>query len=169
MHRRLISTLVLTTALAVSCVASTPGPEPEAPPPPARTPAVAAGRSVSVPVTALIDAPAVERSAGVLEVAEGEATYYAAKFDGRRTASGIVFRNSEPWAAHRSYPFGTRLRVTNLRNGRSAVVTVVDRGPFGNQRTIIDLSSSIAKELDFIRAGRIPVRIEVLEWGTSRK
>lgn len=107
-----------------------------------------------------------------LAVAEGEATYYASKFDGRRSASGVIFRNAEAYAAHRSYPFGTIVRVTNLVNNRSAVVEVIDRGPHGSsaraKRTIIDLSQSIARELDFIRAGRIPIRVEVLEWGGGR-
>jgi rare lipoprotein A len=108
----------------------------------------------------------------VLAVAEGEATYYADMFDGRRTASGLVFRNAEAFAAHRAYPFGTLLRVVNLRNHRSAIVTVVDRGPHGTseraRRTIIDVSQSIAEELDFIRDGRVPVRLEVLHLGGSR-
>jgi rare lipoprotein A len=109
----------------------------------------------------------------VLETAEGEATYYASKFDGRRSASGIVFRNSEAYAAHRTYPFGTIVRVTNLANDSSVVVEVIDRGPHGSsaraKRTIIDLSQSAARELDFIRAGRVPVRVEVLEWGSGRR
>ena len=104
----------------------------------------------------------------VLEEAEGEATYYASRFDGRRTASGVVFRNAEPWAAHRRYPFGTVVRVTNLRNGRSVILRVVDRGPFGNPRRIIDVSQSAARELDFVSAGHVPVRVEVLEWGSGR-
>lgn len=107
-----------------------------------------------------------------LAVAEGEATYYASKFDGRRSASGVIFRNAEAYAAHRTYPFGTIVRVTNLVNDRSAVVEIIDRGPHGSsaraKRTIIDLSQSIARELDFIRAGRVPVRVEVLEWGDGR-
>lgn len=106
---------------------------------------------------------------GVRDRVSGEATYYADHFDGRRTASGIVFRQSELWAAHRYYPFGTRLRVTNLRNSRAVEVTVVDRGPFGataaRRNTIIDLSRAAARELGFIRAGRTPVRVEVLAWG----
>jgi rare lipoprotein A len=109
----------------------------------------------------------------VLEEAEGEATYYASRFDGRRTASGVVFRNSESIAAHRNWPFGTIVRVTSLVNGRSAIVRIEDRGPHGTseraRRTIIDLSQSTARELDFIRAGRIPVRVEVLEWGSGRR
>lgn len=117
----------------------------------------------------------LEKSSGdvdsreALATTEGEATYYASKFDGRRTANGTVFRNSELYAAHRTLPFGTVVRVTNLRNGRSVVVQVVDRGPWGSKeqqrRTIIDVSQRAARELDFIARGRVQVRVEVLEWG----
>jgi rare lipoprotein A len=72
-------------------------------------------------------------------------------------------------AAHRAYPFGTVVRVTNLRNDRSVNVKVVDRGPFGPaaSRAAIDLSRRAAQALDFIRAGRAQVEIEVLEWGSG--
>jgi rare lipoprotein A len=107
-----------------------------------------------------------------LSTATGEATYYADRFDGRRTASGIIFRNSEPYAAHRHYPFGTVVRVTNQANRRWAIVRIVDRGPHGTserqRRTIIDLSRSVAERLGFVRAGRAPVRVEVLQWGDGR-
>lgn len=99
----------------------------------------------------------------------GEATFYADMFEGRRTASGIPFRQNQMVAAHRAYPFGTLLRVTNTANGRTANVRVVDRGPFGAgakaERTIIDLSRRAAQQLGYIDAGRAQVRVEVLEWG----
>jgi rare lipoprotein A len=105
----------------------------------------------------------------VLATASGEATYYADMFEGRRTASGIVFRNSEMYAAHRDYPFGTMLRVTVLETGRAVVVRVVDRLPPARneraRRTIVDLSQRAAETLGFIRAGRVQVRLDVLEWG----
>jgi rare lipoprotein A len=99
----------------------------------------------------------------------GEATFYANMFEGRRTASGIPFRQNQMVAAHRAYPFGTLLRVTNMANNRSVNVRVVDRGPFGSgakaQRTVLDLSRRAAGELGYIQAGRAEVRVEVLEWG----
>ncbi len=107
----------------------------------------------------------------VLERVTGEATFYADKFEGRRTASGIPFRQNQMVAAHRAYPFGTILRVTNLRNNRSVNVRVVDRGPFGTsakaKRTVIDLSRRAAQQLGYIGAGRTSVRVEVLEWGNG--
>jgi rare lipoprotein A len=105
----------------------------------------------------------------VLETVRGEATFYANTFEGRRTASGIPFRQNQLVAAHRAYPFGTLLRVTNLRNDRSVNVRVVDRGPHGAtaraRNTIIDLSRRAAERLGYISAGRAQVRVEVLEWG----
>lgn len=99
--------------------------------------------------------------------ATGQATFYADHFEGDRTASGIPFRQNQMVAAHRSFPFGTLLRVTHVGNDRSVNVRVVDRGPFsgGSERPIIDLSRRAATELGFIDAGRAAVRVEVLEWG----
>lgn len=103
-----------------------------------------------------------------LEVEEGQATFYADRFEGRRTASGRTFRQQELVAAHRAFPFGTRLRVINTRNDNEVEVTVVDRGPFGHGgalRPTIDLSRAAAERLDFIASGRTAVRVEVIEWG----
>lgn len=104
----------------------------------------------------------------VLETITGQATFYANSFEGRRTASGIPFRQNQMVAAHRGFPFGTILRVTNLRNDRAVNVRVVDRGPFGASAargTVLDVSRRAAERLDFINAGRTQVRVEVLEWG----
>jgi rare lipoprotein A len=107
----------------------------------------------------------------VLQRVTGEATFYANRFEGRRTASGVPFRQNQLVAAHRSFPFGTLLRVTNTRNDRAVNVRVVDRGPFGSaakqRRTIIDLSRRAAERLGFVDAGRAQVRVEVLEWGAG--
>lgn len=94
----------------------------------------------------------------------GFATYYARVLDGRETASGRIFDNDHLVAAHPRYPFGTKVRVTNLRNGRSVVVTVVDRGPVRSARAsgvIIDLSRAAAERLDFVEEGRARVRLEI--------
>jgi rare lipoprotein A len=105
----------------------------------------------------------------VLESVTGEATFYADRFEGRRTASGIPFRQNQMVAAHRAYPFGTVLRVTNLNNQRSVNVRVVDRGPYGAprvaQQKVIDLSRRAAQQIGMIGAGRAVVQVEVLEWG----
>ncbi len=104
----------------------------------------------------------------VLETVRGEATFYADYFHLRRTASGEIFDQRKMVAAHRRYPFGTVLRVTNTANDSSVVVRVVDRGPFAPGRrmpAVLDLSRSAAERLDFIPQGRAIVRLEVLEWG----
>ena len=91
----------------------------------------------------------------------GLASYYSDFFEGNLTASGERFSNSELTAAHRTLPFGTRVRVTNLGNGHSVVVRITDRGPFVEGR-ILDLSRAAASELGFLEEGVISVRIEVL-------
>lgn len=165
--------LIVASGIAASCAGAVAPPEhptPRADDGITLTPVVVDNSGRMTPAAPRpLDRPASAVDA-VLETAEGEATYYASKFDGRRAASGIVFRNSEPYAAHRTYPFGTRVRVTNLRNGRSVELRVIDRGPWGSsaraKRTIIDVSQSAARELDFIRDGRVPVRVDVIEWGS---
>jgi rare lipoprotein A len=107
----------------------------------------------------------------VLETRVGDATMYASHFEGRRTASGIIFRKDKPMAAHRTYPFGTLVRVTYLRNKRSVNVVIVDRGPYGKNHkegAIIDLSPSSAKKLGMVTVGQARVRVEVLEWGKGK-
>jgi rare lipoprotein A len=101
--------------------------------------------------------PALRRS----PAQDGMASYYGAAFTGRRTASGERFDPRALTAAHRELPFGTRLRVTNLENGRSITVRVNDRGPFASGR-IVDLSWEAARALDMLRSGVAHVRLEVL-------
>ncbi len=88
----------------------------------------------------------------------GNASYYAAKFEGRRTASGLIFRKDSMYCAHKTLKFGTILRVTNLKNDSSIIVKVVDR--MGKTPHILDLSLAGAKRLNFIQAGVAKVRIE---------
>jgi rare lipoprotein A len=91
----------------------------------------------------------------------GVASYYAHAHDGRRTASGERFDMTEMTAAHRTLPFGTIVRVTNLANGRRAIVRINDRGPFKKKR-IIDVSLAAAKELGMLGPGTARVRLEVV-------
>jgi rare lipoprotein A len=87
------------------------------------------------------------------------AAYYGQEFAGRRTASGEKFNPSAMTAAHRTLPFGTRIRVTNSRNGRSIIVRINDRGPFVKGRAI-DLSSGAARAIGMASTGN--VRMEVI-------
>jgi len=97
-------------------------------------------------------------------VVDGQATYYGSRSHGRKTASGETFNKNEMVCAHRTLPFGTRVRVTNKKNGRSVVVRVIDRGPFGKGK-VIDLSPAAARQLDMIKAGVVPVHLEVVGKG----
>lgn len=98
----------------------------------------------------------------VREVLEGEATYYSDKLAGRKTASGERYDPGALTAAHRTLPFGSVVRVVRQDTQRSVVVRITDRGPFGKPSRIIDLSKAAARELDMLRAGVVPVRVEVL-------
>ena len=93
--------------------------------------------------------------------AEGQASYYGARHHGNKTASGERFDQNALTAAHRSLPFGSRVQVTNLRNDKRVGVRINDRGPFTNKR-IIDLSQKAAEQLDMLRDGVVPVRVEQL-------
>ena len=90
----------------------------------------------------------------------GIASYYGGKFHGRSTASGEIFNKNAMTAAHRSLPFGTKVKVTNLRNGRSVLVRVNDRGPHVRGR-VIDLSQAAAKKIGL--KGVVRVKLEVVK------
>ena len=92
----------------------------------------------------------------------GLASYYADKFHGRMTASGETFDQQKMVAAHRTLPFGTKVKVTNVENNHSVVVTIIDRGPFVNDR-VIDLSKAAAEKINIISDGVARVKLEVLE------
>ena len=115
-------------------------------------------------------APAPDAGAGrrILEIQQGLASWYGQPFHGRLMASGRRFDMNALVAAHPSYPFGTEVRVTNLKNGRSVKVRILDRGPTRPHQAdgvIIDLSRGAARRLGFIREGRARVRVEVLRLG----
>jgi rare lipoprotein A len=95
-------------------------------------------------------------------VQTGKASWYGHAHDGKKTASGERFDMAELTAAHRTLPLGTRVRVTNVANGRSVVVRINDRGPFVDGR-IVDLSRAAARALGALGEGLFDVRLEVLE------
>ncbi len=95
-------------------------------------------------------------------VDEGQASYYSDIYQGKRTASGERYDRSAMTAAHPVLPFGSRVAVTNLDNGREVVVRINDRGPFIRGR-IIDLSYRAAERLGMIRSGVVPVRISGID------
>lgn len=91
----------------------------------------------------------------------GGASYYADKYDGRKTASGEIFRQNKLTAAHRTLSFGTMVRVKNLKNGKTVDVKINDRGPFVSGR-IIDLSRAAAEKIDLVRDGVAEVEVTIL-------
>ncbi|KLI64055.1 lipoprotein [Aurantiacibacter marinus] len=92
----------------------------------------------------------------------GVASYYGRRFHGRRTANGERFNMNEMTAAHRTLPFGSRVRVTNTSNGQSVIVRINDRGPFIRGREI-DVSRAAAEEIGMIRRGHSNVELELLD------
>jgi rare lipoprotein A len=97
----------------------------------------------------------------VTQTLSGAASWYGPGFHGRSTASGERFDMNKLTAAHRSLPFGTRMRVTNTRNGRSVHVRINDRGPFIGKR-VLDLSHGAAKAIGMVDEGVASVKMEVL-------
>lgn len=101
------------------------------------------------------------KSAGTHRM-RGHALWYGGpRFNGRTTAGNEIFDENRMTAAHRTLPFGTQVRVTNLRNNKSQVVTINDR--MASRRTvIIDVSRGVARDLDMVDSGRVPVRLEIV-------
>lgn len=125
---------------------------------------IGCAQSPEATAEAVVTPPAqVERPAGAPQV--GTASYYAQRFNGRRTASGQRFDPASDTIAHRTLPFGTQVRVTNLQNGLSTTGTVQDRGPWTRGR-IADLSPRIARQIDMIRSG--VARVEIVPIETAR-
>jgi rare lipoprotein A len=99
-------------------------------------------------------------------VEQGVASWYGYPFDGKRAADGEVYDMKQPVAAHRTLPFGSVVRVTNLRNGLATNVRIIDRGPFAKGR-IIDLSFAAAKLIDMVGTGTAQVRVELISSPSS--
>jgi rare lipoprotein A len=120
------------------------------------------------PWMAPASSPSAQGAEPALETQAGEATYYANSLAGHSTASGQKYDPDALTAAHRTLPFGTVVRVTRSDAEKSVVVRINDRGPFGKESRIIDLSYRAARELDMLRAGVVPVRVDVLEYGPQK-
>jgi rare lipoprotein A len=123
------------------------------------------------PTSAAVPGSATAPSRSVAPEQNGYATYLARSFHGRTSASGETFDERSLVAAHRTLPFGSIVRVTNVTNGRSVTVRIVDRGPYGKnyrEGTIIDLSRAAARRLRMLRDGQVRARLEVLKLGDER-
>jgi rare lipoprotein A len=118
----------------------------------------------------IVEQEAVQQDTSIVEIGSfkvykknAHASYYANKFTGKRTASGKKFDNNKYTAAHKKFPFGTKLKITNEANGKFVVVEVIDRGPFVRTREI-DLTKRAFMEIAQNKAsGQMKVTIEVLE------
>ena len=101
------------------------------------------------------------------QVQTGKASFYADKFEGIPTASGEKYHHNKLTAAHKTLPFGTRVRVTNLANNQSVEVVINDRGPYVENR-IVDLSKSAAEKLGFVNQGLADIKLEVIDAGDGK-
>lgn len=101
------------------------------------------------------------------QVQTGKASFYADKFEGGPTASGEKYKHNKLTAAHKTLPFGTRVKVTNIANNQTVEVTINDRGPYVENR-VIDLSKAAAEKLGFVNQGIADVKIEVIDAGDGK-
>ena len=124
-------------------------------------PGAVAALGLTLTLEATVHSSMVTESRGSGDSSIVVASWYGPSFHGRRTASGQVFDQEQFTAAHKTLPFGTKLRVTNLRNGRSVMVTVTDRGPYVRNRQL-DVSLGAARRLGLVGSGTAPVLIEQL-------
>jgi rare lipoprotein A len=158
-HSIKLPVLLLATIVAAGCAgrrpAATSAPPVIVPQPAPQPPAP----SIEQP-----PAPGAPAAPGIY-VEEGIASWYGVPFHGRRAANGEIFDMNTLVAAHRTMPFGSILRVTNLNNGRQVEVRVIDRGPFVKDR-VLDVARAAAIALDMIGTGTAPVRIELLSGPT---
>jgi rare lipoprotein A len=116
-------------------------------------------------ITACLGGPATaatSKAAQQLKQISGSASWYGGTFHGRKTANGERYNMYGMTAAHKSLPFGTKVRVTNQKNGKAVVVRINDRGPYVGKR-VIDLSKGAATAVGMIGSGVAPVKIEVLK------
>jgi rare lipoprotein A len=116
------------------------------------------------------DSSSTKDTVTIKETKTGLASYYGHAFEGEETASGEIFHLREMVAAHPTYPLGTVARITNLEEGGTVLVRIIDRGPTDEnvaEGVIIDLSKGAAAKLGMVKEGRIRVKVDVLQWGTN--
>ena len=168
---RSLALLYLSTQLLLGCAGRRPianrQPAPATPAPAPAETVDNAKRDTSVPPSPSPSPTRPKRAKPLQEPApvgyteEGNASWYGNPFHGRRASNGEIYDMYKLTAAHRTLPFETMVRVTNLNNGKTTTVRITDRGPFVDNR-IIDLSQAAAREIESIGPGIVPVRIEVL-------
>jgi len=117
--------------------------------------------ALMVPVMGVFAQKKNYRNVPVVDTAVGHASFYADKFIGKKTASGEVFSQDKLTCAHNTYPFGSKVRVTNLKNGKTVILKVNDRLHHRNPR-LVDLTRAAASKLDFRKTGIIKVKVELI-------
>lgn len=162
--RRLVF-ICIAALMAAGCagrrpVSTVPAPAPSPSPQPVPTPAPGPTGPPSAPSASQPPTRSTPFVPGIF-VEEGTASWYGVPFNGRRAANGEIFDMNTLVAAHRTLPFGSILRVTNLNNGRDVEVRVIDRGPFVGNR-VLDLARAAAVALDMLGTGTARVRIELI-------
>jgi len=154
---RTVIAAVAIAAIVAGCAQQAVAPEPAPPATPAPVPAL--------PSSPAAPAQAAQNQAG--EIERGRVSLYGADFAGKTTANGETFNPDGLTMAHRTLPFGTRVRVTNLENQRSVVVTVNDRGPFVAGR-IADLSLGAARQIGMVASCVVDAVLEILQRGAGQ-
>lgn len=149
------------TLFSVGCAGKrqVSAPPPAQPLPTPNSTSETAKNSTNVPPPRHAKAPPAPAPVGYTE--EGNASWYGNPFHGRHASNGEIYDMYKLTAAHRTLPFETVVRVTNLSNGKTTTVRITDRGPFVDNR-IIDLSLAAAREIDSVGPGVVPVRLEVI-------
>lgn len=159
------SLVMAASAFAFAQAPATPAVAP-APAPAVTKPAAAA--PAAAPVAAPVVAVAAAKPTSTGDAMEGKAAWYGKRFAGRKTASGKIFNPAAMTAAHNTLAFGTKVKVTNTKNNKSAIVTITDRGPSTPGR-IIDVSAAAASKLGFVRAGTADVKLEITAEAPAKK
>jgi rare lipoprotein A len=154
-HALLLVTAALAGGVDIASAQTGPGP----------APSVAAPAAPAVAPAAMPVAPPVVKATTSVE--SGKIAWYGKKFAGHRTASGEAYNPDAMTMAHKTLPFGTRVKVTNLANKKSVTLRVNDRGPTQPNR-IVDVSRTAAQRLGFVRAGLTEVKLEVIEAAKPR-
>jgi rare lipoprotein A len=152
MASRSLAAVIATLAVALSPLAQGQNA------PAAAAPAAAPAATVVAPAA---PAPAAAKEAPAAGASDGKVAYYGKKFHGRKTASGERFNAGALTMAHKTLPFGTMVKVTNVKNNRSVVVRVNDRGPTSPDR-VGDLSAAAAAKIRMLRSGVIDAKLEVV-------
>jgi rare lipoprotein A len=160
-----VSSLVFGLALSLNALAQAPAAAPAATPAPAAAPAAPAPAPAAAPVAAPEKKAAAPAAVGAME---GKIAHYGSKFNGRKTACGVVFNAKAMTMASKSIPCGTMVKVTNVKNKKSVIVKVTDRGPSTPDR-IGDVTTAAARKLGMTGAGVIEAKLSISKAGGKGK